>query len=133
MHSKSAHPFIPIKAIAKVSNSLSMILLNNGLSGSPCGIPTSVFSNIPLSMTLTSRYLWISKITLRSLIVGDNTSMSLFDFTAQWTPLALGMSFPLLGQTKDFHPLECAHAGHSKNKRTPMGCPYFQASALLMC
>ena len=29
-------------------------------------------------------------------------------------PWCLAMSFPLLGQARDFHPLDCAHAGHTK-------------------
>ncbi|MFI3201274.1 MAG: hypothetical protein R3Y54_07095, partial [Eubacteriales bacterium] len=35
------------------------------------------------------------------------------DSTSRWTPLSLTMSFPLLGQTRDFNPLDCVHAGHT--------------------
>ena len=31
------------------------------------------------------------------------------------------MTFPLLGQSRDFHPLECAHAGRTQKKH-PEGC-----------
>ena len=43
----------------------------------PCGIPTSVLSNTPLLITPALRYLWMSEMTLPSLMVRDNTSMSL--------------------------------------------------------
>lgn len=37
--------------VSSLSSSLSIMLLSNGLSGPPCGTPTSVFSNIPLLIT----------------------------------------------------------------------------------
>ena len=54
-----------------------MTLLSNGLNGPPCGIPVSVLSNIPLLITPALRYLCIIDITRPSLIVLDNTSISL--------------------------------------------------------
>ncbi|NLB23112.1 MAG: hypothetical protein GX833_07630, partial [Clostridium sp.] len=31
-------------------------------------------------------------------------------------PWCSAMSFPLLGQTRDFNPLDCAHAGRTKKE-----------------
>jgi hypothetical protein len=44
-----------------LSNSLSMMLLNNGLSGPPWGVPSSLASNKPLFITPLRRYLcnWV--------------------------------------------------------------------------
>ena len=42
-------------------------------------------------------------------------------------PWCSAMTFPLLGQSRDFHPLECAHAGRTKNghvNRKGSTCPY---------
>jgi len=36
------------------------------------------------------------------------------DSTSLWTPLPLAMCLPLQGRTRDFHPLEFAHAGQTK-------------------
>lgn len=36
---------------SSLSNSFSITLLSNGLSGPPCGMPTSVRSNIPFAIT----------------------------------------------------------------------------------
>jgi len=55
----------------------SITLLSNGLSGPPCGMPTSVRSNIPFAITPALRYLCIKDMTLPSLMVRDNTSISL--------------------------------------------------------
>ena len=63
--------------VSSLSSSFSMTLLSNGLNGSPCGIPISVFSNTPLLIIPALRYLCISDITRPSLIVLDNTSISL--------------------------------------------------------
>lgn len=52
----------------------AVILLSNGLSGPPCGIPVSVFSNIPPLIAHALRYLYISDITRPSLMVFDNTN-----------------------------------------------------------
>ena len=38
------------------------------------------------------------------------------DSTSRWTPLSLAMSFPLLGQTRDFHPLETCAARRTIEK-----------------
>ena len=38
----------------------------------------------------------------------------LSDSTSQWTPLLLAIQFPLLGLARDFHPLDNAHAEHTK-------------------
>ncbi|WP_221645374.1 hypothetical protein, partial [Listeria booriae] len=38
------------------------------------------------------------------------------DSTSPWTPLLLARCLPLLGRTRDFHPLEFAHAGQTKQK-----------------
>ena len=62
---------------SSLSNSLSIMLLSNGLNGPPCGIPISVRSNFPFATTPAFRYLCISEITLPSLMVHDSTSMSL--------------------------------------------------------
>lgn len=37
------------------------------------------------------------------------------DSMSPWTPLHLARCFPLLGRTRDFNPLEFAHAGQTKN------------------
>ena len=63
--------------VSSLSSSFSMTLLSNGLSGPPCGIPVSVFSNIPPLITPALRYLCVSDITRPSLMVLDNTSISL--------------------------------------------------------
>lgn len=39
------------------------------------------------------------------------------DFISRWTPLPLTMRFPLLGLTRDFHPLDNAHAKRTKHCR----------------
>ena len=35
------------------------------------------------------------------------------DSTSRWTPLMFSYIFPAVGQIRDFHPLECVHAGHT--------------------
>src|SRR5699024_7750778 len=42
------------------------------------------------------------------------------DSTSQWTPLLLAMYLPLPGCTRDFHPLEFAHAGQTKGGGSPL-------------
>ncbi|MDD2235455.1 MAG: hypothetical protein PHV03_11305, partial [Desulfitobacteriaceae bacterium] len=36
------------------------------------------------------------------------------DSTSRWTPLPLAMCLALSARTRDFHPLDCAHAGRTK-------------------
>lgn len=62
---------------SSLSNSLSMMLLNNGLSGPPCGVPSSLISKTPLFITPLRRYLCIRLTTLPSFIVRLRISMSL--------------------------------------------------------
>ncbi|MCG0175410.1 hypothetical protein L4X44_20035, partial [Phocaeicola vulgatus] len=38
----------------------------------------------------------------------------LSDSNSRWTPLPLAMYFPLLGLTRDLHPLDNARAEHTK-------------------
>ena len=38
------------------------------------------------------------------------------DSTSQWTPLVFGYDLPATGRSRDFHPLECAHAGRTYKK-----------------
>ena len=66
---------------SSLSNSLSMILLNNGLSGPPWGVPSSLASNKPLFITPLRRYLCIRLTTLPSLMVRLRISMSLLWLT----------------------------------------------------
>ena len=66
---------------SSLSNSFSITLLSSGLNGPPCGIPTSVRSNIPSAITPAFRYLCISDMTLPSFMVLDNTSISLLWLT----------------------------------------------------
>ena len=40
------------------------------------------------------------------------------DSTSRWTPLLLAMCLPLQGRTRDFHPLDCAHAGRTQKNRS---------------
>ena len=40
-------------------------------------------------------------------------------------PWCSAMTFPLLGQSRDFHPLECAHAGRTQNKMRTKNGPHF--------
>ena len=58
--------------VSSLSSSFSIMLLRSGLNGPPCGIPTSVFSNIPLLITPALRYLCMSDITRPSLMVRDS-------------------------------------------------------------
>ncbi|MBE6093803.1 MAG: hypothetical protein E7201_11670 [Selenomonas ruminantium] len=37
------------------------------------------------------------------------------DSTSRWTPLVFGYDLPATGLSRDFHPLECAHAGRTRN------------------
>ena len=39
-------------------------------------------------------------------------------------PWCSAMTFPLLGQSRDFHPLECAHAGRTYKKARPIGLAF---------
>ena len=49
----------------------------------------------------------------------DVCRLLLSDSTSQWTPLLLAIQFPLLGLVRDLHPLEQAHAEHTKNPAAP--------------
>ena len=40
------------------------------------------------------------------------------DFNSRWTPLPLTIQFPLLGLTRDLHPLDNAHAERTTKKET---------------
>ena len=40
------------------------------------------------------------------------------DSTSRWTPLMFSYIFPAVGQIRDFHPLECVHAGHTMLRPT---------------
>ena len=42
------------------------------------------------------------------------------------------MTFPLLGQSRDFHPLECAHAGRT-HKETPPGPACAGSGGVFLC
>ena len=46
----------------------------------------------------------------------DVCRLLLSDSTSQWTPLPLAIQFPLLGFVRDLHPLEQAHAEHTKKE-----------------
>ena len=39
------------------------------------------------------------------------------DSISRWTPLSSAIRFPLSGYVRDFHPLDYAHAGHTKKSR----------------
>jgi hypothetical protein len=41
--------------------------------------------------------------------------------------LGLGYTLPTTGRVRDFHPLDCAHAGRTKTKALPV---YFQQQSL---
>ncbi|MDF1511014.1 hypothetical protein PZE06_23045, partial [Robertmurraya sp. DFI.2.37] len=45
------------------------------------------------------------------------------DSTSPWTPLLSAMYLPLPGRTRDFHPLEFAHAGRTKKGRRKIAFP----------
>jgi hypothetical protein len=64
--------------VSSLSSSFSIALLSNELVGPPWDIPVSIFSNIPLLMTTSLRYLCISDIALPSTMVFDNISGNLF-------------------------------------------------------
>lgn len=44
------------------------------------------------------------------------------DSISRWTPLPLAMCLPLLGRTRDSHPLEFARAGQTKEVRNEEDC-----------
>ncbi|MFT4416400.1 hypothetical protein ACLM5H_21275, partial [Fredinandcohnia humi] len=44
------------------------------------------------------------------------------DSTSPWTPLLSAMYLPLPGRTRDFHPLEFAHAGRTKKHSALAEC-----------
>ena len=44
------------------------------------------------------------------------------DSTSRWTPLVFGYDLPATGRSRDFHPLECAHAGRTSKKPPLLVC-----------
>ena len=119
MHRELAFAFHHIEGVAEVFHS-------------------SLASNRPLFITPLRRYLCIRLTTLPSFIVrlrilihGHMPYMKFLsvrsdicrrlpsDFNSRWTPLPLTIQFPLLGLTRDLHPLDNAHAERTKKKRHP--------------
>ncbi|MDD2510682.1 MAG: nucleotidyltransferase domain-containing protein [Syntrophomonas sp.] len=45
------------------------------------------------------------------------------DSTSRWTPLPLAMCLALSTRTRDFHPLDCAHAGRTEKGADSLNCP----------
>ena len=45
------------------------------------------------------------------------------DSPSRGTPLPLAMRFPLFGCARDFHPLECAHAGQTSSRSMGISSP----------
>ena len=66
---------------SSLSSSFSMTFPQSGLNGPPCGTPSMLAWKLPSSITPEFRYLWISDMTLPSLIVLDSTSISLLWLT----------------------------------------------------
>jgi len=38
------------------------------------------------------------------------------DSTSRWTPLVFSYILPATGRIRDFHPLDCAHAGRTRKE-----------------
>ena len=55
------------------------------------------------------------------------------DSTSRWTPLMFSYIFPAVGQIRDFHPLECVHAGHTMLRLFQSRCAGFAFLFLLPC
>ena len=66
---------------SSLSTSSSIIFANNGLSGPPCGVPSSLDTLIPFIRTPLSRYFLISFRSLLSLIFFSSFPISMLWFT----------------------------------------------------
>lgn len=119
--------------VSSLSDSFSIMLLRSGLNWPPWVTPTSVLSNKPFCTTPAFRYLCINKITLPSLMLFCSL---IFTYSLIWFlfvrpeichnclqipphgghPWCSAMSFPPLRWTRDFHPLDFAHAGRTERK-----------------
>ena len=80
-------------------------------------IPNSYGTLICLAISSMVKCLIWSFLYVRS----DVCRQLLSDSTSQWTSLLLAIQFPLLGLTRDLHPLDNAHAERTKIRKPCRG------------